>query len=284
LEQLHVKPDLIHSPAIKDSDTENDHALRWNPLSTDPTASRCSSYAAFNGKTITRPLTPAVPIGGELIDAHNQLRERILDQSHPCTGAVSAFSQQCYRFGFYPELTCDSAVRAVCHDLYCFCHEFTPVGDNFITFVAMFRGPAIQSERHFEDLLWNQLQGMHDLDSNFFLWDKDVDSDPASHRFSYSIGGRAMFVIGMHPKASRLARTFPYPTLVFNLHEQFENLRERGKLEGMKQTIQARETALQGSINPMLADFGENSEARQYSGRAVSDSWVCPFHRRKKSP
>jgi uncharacterized protein len=279
-----MKPDLSHMPSIGDNAPRTDPAHRWNPLWSDPTASRFSSYAAFNGKAVTRPLKRDVPVGGELIDAHNQLRERILDQSHPCTGAVSAFSQQCYRFGLYPELTSESAIRAVCHDLYCFCHEFTPVGDNFITFVAMFRGPAIRSERHFEDLLWNQLQGMHDLDSDFFAWDKDVDSDPASRRFSYSIGGRAMFVIGMHPKASRLARTFPYPTLVFNLHEQFEHLRARGKLEGMKQTIQAREMALQGSINPMLADFGENSEARQYSGRAVLDSWVCPFHARKKKP
>ena len=95
----------------------------------------------------------------------------------------------------------------------------------------MFRGPAIQSERHFEDLLWNQLQGMHVLDSDSFIWDKDVESDPASRRFSYSIGGRSMFAIGMHPKASRLARTFPYPSVVFNLHEQFNRLRARGKFE-----------------------------------------------------
>jgi FPC/CPF motif-containing protein YcgG len=279
-----MEPDLSHTPAVEDDDTTTDHARRWNPLSTDPTASRFSSYAAFNGKAVTRPLTPDVPIDTELIDAHNQLRQQILDQLYPCTGAISAFSQHCYRFGLYPELARDSALRAVCHDLYCFCHEFTPMDDNLITFVGMFRGPAIQSERHFEDLLWNQLQGMHALDSGFFTWDKSVESDPASHRFSYSIGGRAMFVIGMHPKASRLARTFLYPTLVFNLHEQFEALRARGKLEAMKQTIQAREMALQGSINPMLADFGENSEARQYSGRAVSDNWVCPFHAHKKGP
>jgi hypothetical protein len=37
---------------------------------------------------------------------------------------------------------------------------------------------------------------------------------------------------------------------------------------------------LQGSLNPNLADFGEQSEARQYSGRATEADWVCPFHRR----
>ncbi len=250
----------------------------WNPLSIDPVASRYSSYAAFNGASVTKPLAPEIAVDEKLIKAHQQLREKILDQSYPCTGAVSAFNQYNYRFGLYPELASDGAARAVCHDLYEFCHEFPIVDDHFITFIAMFRGPGIQSEQHFETLLWDQLQAMHARDAAFFSWDTRVDSDPRSRRFSFSIGGRAMFIIGMHPKASRLARTSPYPTLVFNLHEQFDRLRERGKFETMQQTIRSREIALQGSTNPMLTTFGEGSEARQYSGRAVQPRWSCPFH------
>jgi FPC/CPF motif-containing protein YcgG len=256
----------------------------WNPLALDPVASRFSSYAAFKNEAITRPLVPDVPdvpVDVELADAHSQLRQQILGQFYPCTGAISSLRQKTYRFGLYPELACDNAAHAVCHDLYEFCHEFPATDDHFITFIAMFRGPAIQSEQHFEDLLWNQLQAMHTLDSNFFTWDKSVDSNPQSHHFSFSTGGRAMYVIGMHPQASRLARTRPYPTIVFNLHEQFDRLRARGKFETMKQTIRTRDVAFQGSINPMLASFGENSEARQYSGRPVPETWVCPFHPRK---
>ena len=70
--------------------------------------------------------------------------------------------------------------------------------------------------------------------------------------------------------------------MVFNFHEQFERLRARGKFETMKQTIRAREMTFQGSINPMLTNFGERSEASQYSGQAVSDKWPCPFHAGKK--
>ncbi|HBH79579.1 MAG TPA: hypothetical protein DDY39_07125 [Nitrospira sp.] len=254
----------------------------WNLLSSDPVARQFSSYAAFNGKSVTRPFASEGLVDRELLDAHDQLRQQILGQSYPCTGAISAFSQKTYRFGLYPILASDEAIRAVCHDLYCFSHEFPALGDHFITFVAMFRGPVIESEQHFEDLLWNQLQSMHALDSNFFNWDQSVDSDPLSHRFSFSIGGRAMYVIGMHPKASRLARTRQYPTMVFNLHEQFDRLRARGKFDTMKQTIRAREMTLQGSINPMLSSFGDNPETRQYSGRAVPDNWVCPFHPHKK--
>jgi FPC/CPF motif-containing protein YcgG len=279
----HLPNDVTPPPpllAVKD-DFAGSAEDRCNPLSADPVGSRLSSYAAFNGKTVTRPFAPEVPIDGELLEAHDQLRQQILGQFYPCTGAVSAFSQKSYRFGLYPELACDSAVRAVCHDLYCFFKEFPVVEDHFITFIAMFRGPSIQSEQHFEDLLWNQLQAMHAVDAKFFAWDKSVDSDPASRNFSYSIGGRSMYVIGMHPQASRLARTRPYPTMVFNLHQQFERLRARGKFDAMKQTIRSREMSFQGSINPMLTSFGEHSEARQYSGRAVPAEWSCPFHSRK---
>lgn len=261
--------------------TISDGASQWNPLSVDPAASQFSSYAAFNGTSITRPFSPEGPVAGELIDAHEQLREQILGRFFPCTGAISVFSQKHYRFGLYPELACDSSIRAVCHDLYCFGHEFPSLGDHFVSFIAMFQGPTVQSEEHFEELLWNQLRAMHSCDSTFFTWDKTVDSDPASHRFSFSIGGRAMYVVGMHPRASRFARTRPYPTMVFNLHEQFDRLRARGKFDTMKQTIRARDIAFQGSINPMLSSFGDNSEARQYSGRAVPDNWVCPFHPNK---
>ncbi|UVT20343.1 MAG: YqcI/YcgG family protein [Nitrospira sp.] len=253
----------------------------WNPLSVDPVASRFSSYAAFDGTSVRKPLAPELSIDAQLIDAHEQLRQQILGQAYPCTGAISAFSQNQYRFGLYPDLASDRAVGAVCHDLYEFSHEFPVVEDQFMTFIAMFQGPVIQSEQHFEELLWNQLQAMHSRDSKFFAWDHRVEADPQSQQFSFSLGERAMFVIGMHPKASRLARTRPIPTLVFNFHEQFDRLRARGKFDVMKETIRARDMALQGSMNPMLASFGENSEARQYAGRAVPADWTCPFRSRK---
>ena len=273
---------LINSTRTDGGDTARRGKCPWNPLSADPLATQFSSYAAVKDTTVVKPLVPDVPVDAELIDAHDHLSHQIAGDYYPCTGAISVFAQKCYRFGLFPELACDSAVRAVSHDLYEFCHEFPIIDEQLITFIAMFRGPAIESEQHFEDLLWSQLQGMHDIDSNFFTWDKSVDSDPNNNNFSFSIGGRAMFVIGMHSKASRLARIIKYPTMVFNFHEQFERLRSRGKFETMKQIIRAREMAVQGSLNPMLKNFGESSEASQYSGRAVSDNWPCPFHTHKK--
>lgn len=58
------------------------------------------------------------------------------------------------------------------------------------------------------------------------------------------------------------ARQFPSPVLVYNSHRQFEELRADGRYKKMQKATCQRDIALQGSINPNLADFGCNSEAR----------------------
>ena len=75
----------------------------------------------------------------------------------------------------------------------------------------------------------------------------------------------------------RTARRTAYPTLVFNLHDQFEKLRESQRYERMREAILKRDAALDGEPNPMLARHGEISEAVQYSGRIVGSDWKCPF-------
>ena len=124
---------------------------------------------------------------------------------------------------------------------------------------------------------------MHDIDRRHFAWDGRVSGDPEHPQFSFSLGARAYFIVGLHARASRSARRASRPTLVFNLHEQFERLRERGKFETMKQMIRSRDLAFHGSINPVLRNFGDASEARQYSGRAVGDDWACPFRPRTQA-
>jgi FPC/CPF motif-containing protein YcgG len=125
--------------------------------------------------------------------------------------------------------------------------------------------------------LWRQLQYLHGADAEHFGWDPNVSSDPRDPHFSFSFGGRAFYVIGMHGQNSRVARRFPWPALVFNPHEQFQRLRTDGKWRRMQRSIRARELVLQGSVNPMLSDFGEESEARQYSGRTVPEDWTPPL-------
>ena len=150
----------------------------------------------------------------------------------------------------------------------------------FRTLVVLFEGPLDLDEQRFEDHLWARAQSLSDKDAWLgFRPDPAVSADPEDPHFSLSFAGEAFFVVGLHPQASRPARRFETPAMVFNLHNQFEVLREQQRYEKLRSSILQRDVALAGSINPMLARHGETSEARQYSGRAVGADWKCPFHR-----
>ncbi len=159
-----------------------------------------------------------------------------------------------------------------------FAEEYRSEPTLFRSLAVIFEGPDDLTEAQFERLLWERVQSLSDKD----VWlgqdyDPAVSPDPDNPHFSLSFGGEAFFVVGLHPKASRPARQFSNPVMVFNLHDQFEMLRAQGKYEGMREKIMVRDEALAGSRNPMLARHGEASEARQYSGRVVQSDWQCPF-------
>jgi FPC/CPF motif-containing protein YcgG len=152
----------------------------------------------------------------------------------------------------------------------------------FRSFAVLFEGPTALSEVEFEHHLWARLQSLSDKDAWLGLpYDTRVHEDPEDKRFSLSFGGEAFFVVGLHPNASRKARRFEVPALVFNLHHQFEQLRAEGRYDSMRDRIRKRDMRYSGSINPMVANHGHSSEARQYSGRAVDEAWACPFRPRE---
>ncbi len=218
------------------------------------------------------------PVPGNESGIHDEFRAFILDGNHPCVGASAALRRDEYWLGAYEELGSAGASRVLARDLYQYLKTQENEPRSFASFLAVFKEPRHMTEEAFESALWKQLTELDRISSIFFDWDSTVDSDPGSSKFSFSFGGRAFYVVGLHPNSSRQARSFRYPTLVFNLHSQFEALRESGKYDRMRDTIRSRDEKLQGSINPMLRDFGDASEARQYSGRAVDSSWKCPFH------
>lgn len=146
------------------------------------------------------------------------------------------------------------------------------------SFACLFRHGPTLTEKEFEIALWRRVQGLHDVDAQAGArWAEGVAREPNSPDFSFSIGGAAYFVVGLHPGASRAARRFCRPALIFNPHEQFERLRADGRYYQMQTIIRDREIARHGSINPMLTDFGTGREAAQYSGRQVGEGWTCPL-------
>ncbi len=240
-----------------------------------------STYAVYDGKRLTYPFhrDTAVPPLQEFV--HDSFRALIQNPRFACAAAKGAFHRGSYRMGMYSQMASPDATLGLAHDLVLFLRDqdaLVEEGEQFSTFIASFEGPNIGDEETFERLLWDQLQALHIADTSGQAWDATVSANPEDHNFAFSFGGRAFYIIGLHPAASRWNRRFAWPTLVFNAHRQFDVLRADGRYTPLQSAIRSRETALQGSSNPMLANFGERSEARQYSGRAVGDEWRCPFH------
>lgn len=219
-----------------------------------------------------------------LAEAHAGFRKFVTEQEFPCLGARAAFNSESYVLATYDELGSEEATAKLARDLFEFTRSEIRKTSEYATFVAVFRTPQASDETQFERILWQQLSLLNRVDVDHFDWDPHVQSDPTDPQFSFSFAGQALYVIGLHARSSRLARQFPFPTLVFNPHEQFERLRADGKWRRMQQTIRDRDVALQGSVNPMLSDFGDATEARQYAGRAVEADWQAPFEPVKTAP
>ncbi|WP_018948851.1 guanitoxin biosynthesis heme-dependent pre-guanitoxin N-hydroxylase GntA [Thioalkalivibrio sp. ALMg11] len=210
----------------------------------------------------------------------------LAEATYPCVGAKSALARgsiETHEFGALGDLGNDRALLAGLSRFVALIEASACNEDIVHSYVAIFRGPDDMSELRFESLMWAQLWRIHKLD---VLAGNppadDVSSDSDSPLFSLSIAGHPFFAIGLHANASRLARRFSKPVLVFNSHRQFEKLRKDGRFRKMQAATRARDIALQGSRNPNLAEFGEASEARQYSGREVEADWQCPFHFKEK--
>lgn len=199
--------------------------------------------------------------------------------SFPCLGAKAALNSGSYVLAVHERLGSEAGAALLAEELHRFTRSEMVRANEYATFVAAFREPHAVDEVEFERLLWLQLQLLHRIDATRAEWDPSVSSDPEDQHFSFSFNRQALYVVGLHPDSSRMARRFPWPTLIFNPNEQFERLRGMGKWSRMQAAIRARDLALQGSVNPMLSDFGERSEARQYSGRAVDESWTAPFRK-----
>lgn len=199
------------------------------------------------------------------------------DADYPCLAGRGVVHANRAELCVYGALGSLRSTRSLARDLESFLAAPVTADPPLRAFVAVFPARATRDESAFEQALWKQLQLLHERDP-VRAWDPAVADDPDDPRFAFSFAGQALFVIGLHAASSRAARRFRWPALVFNPHAQFDRLRDAGHFERLRTMVREREVALQGTLNPNLADFGERSEARQYSGRAAEAEWQCPFH------
>ena len=239
-----------------------------------------SCYLAYRDGRLADALS-GVPAPETARFAHDQFRAMVLNEKFPCIGARYVVRSNSYRLGWYHRMATPEATAGLCRDLCTFVLEQMVIGSKFTSFFAMFEAPNPANEKHFERLLWRQLQAVHDMDSQYYDWDPKVSDDPHDPRFAFSVAGRGFFIVGLHAGSSRPDRRFAYPTLIFNAQFMFDRLREDQKFEAFQQMVRTRTDAMGLCLNPNLANFGEESAARQYSGQKADSDWICPLRVRE---
>jgi uncharacterized protein len=226
-----------------------------------------------------------LPTNDEHHPAALRFRAFIQHAPFPCVGAKSALARGQMKVVVAGDITSGRDDARIYPALLAFICRYRARPDLFQSFAVLFEGPRTLSEPAFEAALWARVQSLSDSDQRLGqAYDPRVASDPEDPHFSLGLGGEGFFLVGLHPRASRRARRFEVPALVFNLHDQFERLRAEGRYERLRASIVERDRAWTGSINPMLAEHGTRSAARQFSGQALPETWACPFRRGESAP
>lgn len=215
-------------------------------------------------------------IAKRLVTPATFFRRYVKSSRFPCVGAKSALATRTLDIFTAWNLEGAEADEQIIARLRKFASKIDDASA-LVSLAAIFPMTREMSEEQFEAALWGRLMALHALDRETSGWDPKVSADPEDPHFGMSFGGKAFFVVGLHPHASRRARRAPFAALIFNAHDQFDRLRADGRYGTMQTLVRERERALQGSLNPMLSEHGEASEASQYSGRRVPSDWRCPF-------
>jgi len=203
--------------------------------------------------------------------------EYLRKKDFPCVAAKAALSRNHIQCMVSSHMACPEDDKAILQYLYGFVDGYRASEESYHSAAVIFRKPIEINETLFDTLLWQRLNSLASLDKQNYRHDLRVDPDPNSPRYSFSLKEEAFFILGLHPGSSRRSRQFKYPALVFNPHAEFEKLRNSNRYTRMKEVVRKRDVEFSGSINPMLADFGEASEVYQYSGRRYDADWTCPL-------
>ena len=209
---------------------------------------------------------------------HEEIANLIKQKNYPCVPAVQSVAQKEYLVEIYGKLGSGQHASLIAKALSNFRRQQIETKSPFLSFWAVFPESKNLTEEEFEVDLWKELSFLAAQSDPALGWDSEFSSDPADPKFCFSFEGEAFFVVGLHPQSSRKARQFPFPTLIFNRYEQFKELMRQGRYETLVKQNRQRDLKFQGSINPMVEKYGEEREAIQFSGKANSSDWKCPFH------
>ncbi len=209
----------------------------------------------------------------------SKISDLLSQKNYPCVAALKSFHGKDFEIGTYKNFGSAESSLQLATDLMKYADQYAKNKSPFFTFWAVFPDALKLSDEEFEEKLWHELSGLASQSEFSQTWDPHFSSNPEDKNFCFSLGGQAFFVVGLHSQSNRFSRRFQYPTLVFNLYEQFRQLEKSQQFDSMVVQNRKRDQKFQGFANPMVTRNGNDWEAIQFSGRQNNSEWKCPFAR-----
>ena len=150
----------------------------------------------------------------------------------PCVGAKAALNRGGIRFVVGRDFTSAWDDLRILPSLHAIARDYRADPVPFQSLVVMWETGAPHDEQELRTGLVDAASSRSAtrMTGSASMPDPRVAHDPEDPHFAMSFGGEAFFVVGLHPHASRPARRFIVPAMVFNLHDQFERLARRGPI------------------------------------------------------
>jgi uncharacterized protein len=205
------------------------------------------------------------------------LKDFVLNKDFPCVMAKVVARIGYAKHIEIPSLKAPEALEKVQREVYRFVDIFRSSPNRLSSFIVSVPLAAHPSFESFERAFWDFLKKLNQLDHELHPHDPRVGQKPLAEDFSYSLKSEAFFILALHPESPRLSRRFSRPTIVFNPHQQFENMRIKGIFTKVRDVIRSRDKKLQGEVNPMSTDYGERSEVFQYIGKSYPEFASSPL-------
>ena len=107
-----------------------------------------------------------------------EFEDFIINKNHPCVMAQTVFSMDKVEFHTYENFGSKNTAGKILKDLKQYIENYDFESNEFLTFMAVFKGRKEYSEKQFEEMLWKQLDFLHEVDTE--AWDTAVSSDPSN--------------------------------------------------------------------------------------------------------
>lgn len=220
-----------------------------NPVMPSAVSPSLFLYKPQRNKQGLKSLTElTTPYSDHALFAYQAIQNTVRARHYPCVPAILSVERHQYLVGIYSGFGTGVFAEEFYRDLMYFKAEQKKNNRPYLSFWAIFMEPLKMTDDEFESSLWHELSSLSALSDPSTAWDPKFSSHPEDKNFCLSFDGEAVFAVGMHANSARVARRFPWPTIVVNMYSQFSDLMDEGRFEDTIKKRHEREILYTGSL------------------------------------